>query len=263
MEFLTPILNYLWIAAKEFMLVLFLGFMPYLFFAIIMQMITKFIRKRLASLLGEKLYIYLTCPGVMIHELSHALFCIIFGHKIQEMKLFSPENDGTLGYVNHSYNPKNPYQQIGNFFIGTGPIWGGVLLLYVASYFLLPEGILNLTNGLPETLKLFFNHLISPEFWTNWQSYLWLYIVLAVSSHITLSQPDIQGALLGSIFLISLIFLIELIVAWNNKINVEIVKTLENIFFTILPILLFSLFLTTIIAIIVTIIPNIFPKKSK
>jgi hypothetical protein len=96
----------------------------------------------------------------MIHELSHALFCIIFGHKIQEMKLFSPENDGTLGYVNHSYNPKNPYQQIGNFFIGTGPIWGGVLLLYVASYFLLPEGILNLTNGLPETLKLFFNHLI-------------------------------------------------------------------------------------------------------
>jgi hypothetical protein len=117
------------------------------------------------------------------------------------MKLFSPENDGTLGYVNHSYNPKNPYQQIGNFFIGTGPIWGGVLLLYVASYFLLPEGILNLTNGLPETLKLFFNHLISPEFWTNWQSYLWLYIVLAVSSHITLSQPDIQGALLGSIFL--------------------------------------------------------------
>jgi hypothetical protein len=248
------IVDYLWQSTKDFMLVLFLGVTPYIFFALLMQFLTNFIRQRFTTLLGIKPYIYLTCPGVVIHELSHAVFCLIFGHKIQEMKLFSPEDDGTLGYVNHRYNPKNPYHQIGNFFIGTGPIWGGVLMVWLTSYFLLPEGVLNLKNSLPDTGKLFFNTLISLEFWTNWQSYLWLYIVITISSHITLSAPDIKGAIWGFLALIGLLFLVVITIAWNPQITKSILVTLENILVTILPILLFSFFLTTIIAIITAIL---------
>src|SRR6185437_12024785 len=91
----------------------------------------RFIRNRAAWVLNFDAYTTLTAPGVAIHELGHAFFCLIFRHKIVKMKLFSPQSDGTLGYVQHSYNPASTYQKFGNFFIGTGPIWFGTLLVYL------------------------------------------------------------------------------------------------------------------------------------
>ena len=49
------------------------------------------------------------------------------------MQLFRPGRDGTLGYVEHAYNRRSLYQSVGNFFIGTGPIWFGSALVYLLS----------------------------------------------------------------------------------------------------------------------------------
>ena len=91
------------------------------------------INKRFYYNLGDKSHIVCIATGFIgtpIHELSHALMCIIFGHKINEIKLFTPScSDGLLGYVNHSYNSKNFYQRMGNFFIGIAPIVFGSCLL--------------------------------------------------------------------------------------------------------------------------------------
>ena len=43
------------------------------------------------------LYALITMPGVVLHELSHAFFCVFSGIKVHEVKLFRFGNPA--GYV--------------------------------------------------------------------------------------------------------------------------------------------------------------------
>lgn len=72
-----------------------LGLLPFIGFAFLMLKFSNALRLRLASYMGVEKYVYLTAPGVMVHELSHAFFCLLFRHKIVEVKLFSP---GAIGW---------------------------------------------------------------------------------------------------------------------------------------------------------------------
>ena len=65
--------------------------------------IVRGLRKMIANLIsGPAEYYfsnYVLFFGVVIHELSHALFALITGAKITEIALFKPDN-GSLGHVN-------------------------------------------------------------------------------------------------------------------------------------------------------------------
>ena len=72
--------------------------------------------------------------GTPIHELGHALFCVIFRHRITKIEFFKPDPvSGTLGYVEHKWNRHNLWQVLGNFFIGVGPVILGCAVLFAVS----------------------------------------------------------------------------------------------------------------------------------
>ncbi len=155
--------------------------------------------------------------GTPIHELSHALMCLLFGHKITEISLWQPASrDGTLGYVTHSYNPKNPYHIIGNLFIGIGPVLGGMGVLTLILALCFPtaldtymtaarDAIEGGEGGFLQGFVLFFEGLrlfpdMVQEAMTDSDVSVWARVVgviclISVSLHIELSTADIKGAL--------------------------------------------------------------------
>lgn len=174
---------------------------------------------------GSKALMMTGLIGVPIHELSHAIFAVLFGHKVTKVKLLQkPDENGVMGYVQHSYNQGSIYQQVGNFFIGIAPIFGGIFSIIALMRFVIPQAYnkfiyilaesLNITvlnkdtmegilNSYRELVKIIF----SMKNFRNPYFYVFLFISICISSHISLSYADIKGASkgLGIIFLIVVI----------------------------------------------------------
>ena len=164
--------------------------------------------------------------GTPVHELSHALFCVIFGHKIVEMKLFAPNAlDGSLGHVSHSYRKKNLWHQLGNFFIGIAPILGGTGVLLLLLRLLLPATFSGISSALAyggssivsssgsfsadaliHTVTEMLKALFLPENFKSWQWYVYMLLAVFILMHMEVSPSDIRSGFLGFVFF-ALIFL--------------------------------------------------------
>lgn len=166
--------------------------------------------------------------GTPIHECSHALFCLIFGHRIEEMRLFQiDDEDGTLGYVWHSYNKKNVYHIIGNFFIGIAPILVITALLYLLAIPLAPQmldgiftsiGTLDVSQGFLNPLTVLWKVIVS--IFSNVTSFKWwifVFIGAFLCLHATLSGADIKSTLGGGGILIGLLLVTNIILAFFGK----------------------------------------------
>lgn len=184
---------------------------------------------------GQKTDIFFTgWIGVPVHELGHAVFCLLFLHKITKMKLFSPNSaDGSLGSVNHTYNTRSTYQRIGNFFIGIGPILFGSVVIYFASVLLLPDMrnvfaaigsdsdayVKILSSRFADVMPAFFytilnmfGSLFRAENFSDYRFWIFLYIALSISSHMQLSPPDIKGAKGGLISIVVFFLVLNAII---------------------------------------------------
>lgn len=239
-------------------LIMLAGILPWILIAWCLNLLSNEIRKQL-FFLGDRAFIYLTAPGVAVHELSHAAFCLIFRHKIVKMNLFSPEADGTLGYVEHRYNPKNLYQRVGNFFIGTGPIWGGLFFMYFLSVLLLPKEAFPSDGSWLDNIFALFSIFFSLESWKSVLFYVWLYASLTISVHITLSPADIKGAKDGFIVFTGVIFLVCLLFGWCGAWEKSLVNCLMLILIRLASLFATIAFALLAIAIFLRLLP--FGKK--
>ena len=212
---------------------------PFLLTALLMQLFSNLLRSGFVKLFGLKAFIYLLAPGVMVHELGHALFCFPFRHRIVEMKMFSPQKDGTLGWVKKTYDPNSYWAQIGNFFIGTGPVWLGLTVLYLLTNWLLPVERFD-GQGLSafDAAYKFMDEVVLCDEAMGFQWFIWAYLTFAIGANITLSMPDIEGAWMGFCVIAFSVFAVCLVTggyqAWPSLAAEAIKRFTGNVFYPML-----------------------------
>jgi len=206
-------------------------FAGFFIFGLLIQFVSQLSFRSLLNAFGSKGTYLVAWLGTPIHELGHALFCLIFGHRIEDMQLFKPDpNTGTLGYVYHTWNPKNPWHVLGNFFIGIGPIVIGCAALFALFYFLIPDspqvwdsivgGASQLEDGASvgsyftvfgDTTLAIIRHIFNVANFSTWQFWVFLYLSICVASNIRLSWSDFKHSLAGLGCVVLPFFLINLI----------------------------------------------------
>ncbi|UOF91981.1 hypothetical protein LSG31_07025 [Fodinisporobacter ferrooxydans] len=167
--------------------------------------------------------------GTPIHEIGHLIQCILWRHKVTKVKLLQVNSsDGVLGYVEHQYNRTSMYQQVGNFFIGLGPLFSGIGSLILGMYLLVPQSyatfkaqihqhialgkvdinVLKTIGGavIAISRSLFTLHnLMTPSFW------VFIVLAISISSHIALSKADIRNSANGLVMIFSLLVLFNIV----------------------------------------------------
>jgi hypothetical protein len=225
MNFLESLLNILMLSLVQ--LFFLLGFLIGVGF--LLGVLEKYSNKFLYKALGRRGVLATAWIGTPIHELGHLLQCFIWGHRVTRVKFLQLNNpNGVLGYVEHQYNPGSVYQQIGNFFIGMGPIFSGIGALMLGMYLLVPESYhafsmyidnhlspdIHTSNNLMViggatlaiTKSLFtFDNLFNPLFW------FFLLFAVSISSHIALSKADINGSAKGLLMIFFVLFITNLV----------------------------------------------------
>ncbi|MEH7095679.1 hypothetical protein [Neobacillus vireti] len=184
--------------------------------------------------------------GTPIHEIGHLIQCFIWGHRVSRIKLLQLNHpSGILGYVEHHYNPNSMYQQVGNFFIGLGPIFSGIGSIILGMYLLIPESFLafkteveqrikfqqldiTLLKTIVESVSVISKNLFTLENLIN--PFFWIFLVMAfsISSHIALSTADIRGAVKGLSMIYFILFLFNIISRFLNWDTYEMIIKLAG-----------------------------------
>lgn len=120
---------------------------------------------------------YLTFPGVILHELSHALLVKLSGGKITKMRIFWPDKSGRLGYVNFVTRGSFFKQRLQLVCASCAPVLMGYLYLYTLYYVLL-------VCNLP------------------WYGIAFVvYVMISIFNHMSMSKADLEIYIKGSVFL--------------------------------------------------------------
>ena len=244
-------------------LLLLLG--PILLLALLMNIISNKSAILGTRVFGEKIFLYVFASlGTAIHELGHATFALLFAHKVEKIVLFSPNNsDGTLGYVNHSYNKKSIYQNIGNFFIGIGPIIFGPLIISILVYLITGQSILGITgfemnlnelsnfedfksllSGIATSFIQMGSFILTLFSTSLLKAVLLLYFIFSIGSSITLSMADVKGAKKGLYYFIGVLLIFNFFTLWLGDLAGTIISILTKASYSVFMILIFSIITT-------------------
>lgn len=121
-----------------------------------------------------------------MREVGHAMMAVLFWHRVEDVQLLNiGDPDGEFGFVEHSYNPRNPVALLGNFFYAMGPVVLGLLavsLIFLTcfhgvlpAYFDEIRALGDAGAGVGEYLKAAFSFI--PKMFTLGEAAMWLRVV--------------------------------------------------------------------------------------
>ena len=281
-NYLSRFLNYLFDVLHSTFNQLFILFGPLLVLVVLLNLSASFTARMSVRFWGRNLFLYgFGWLGCSVHELSHAFFALIFGHKISEVELFKPNSNGeSLGHVSHSFNKRSIYQKIGNFFIGISPLLFGGIILFLITLLLFGFNIVSLSSfritshvftdflllkqlaiGIWNSLLSYFTIVITGSGAVWWKSALLIYVLYSTGSSMTLSKSDVGSAISGFLWFVVMFLVFNLITLWiGNFVSVFLVKSIGYIsgfyFLLILSLMANLLFIT--ILFVLNLIKNLF-----
>jgi len=164
----------------------------------------QFLARQSSQLFGRRLQLYLFgLPGTIVHEGSHVIACLLFGHRVDRVKWFDPQAvDGALGSVEHSYNRDSAYQRVGTIVIGIAPLLAGAAVLLIAARLLLGVPVARMAGLTAVPL---------------WRWALFAYVSLSVGGSMHLSASDVRGTWRGVVTLgiwLGALVLLSLVLWW-------------------------------------------------
>ena len=200
-------------------------------------------------------YCILGGVGVTFHELSHLITAVLFRHKINEVRLFRPREgkaDGTLGYVNHSWNNNSLYQKIGNFFIGTSPMFFGAGLLFIILRIAYPSSFPEVAeiSEMPGSLAFAFTNMFKPENLLTMWTPIVLLITVFICPHMHMSWADVKGATSGAVTLMIAAVVVSLA---SVVIPVDAMASIQGALNTFVTYYIYALALGLIMSILMTV----------
>ncbi len=162
----------------------------------IMILLSNLIDRMFVRILPGIGYRIFIAPGIIIHEVSHAIGCILTGAKVLEIKVFQREG----GYVKHT-PPRVPL--IGKPIISLAPIFGGVIILYLLTVVFgmrnvdgaIWAGSSSTITGFVKLFEAAFDFIGAR--WTSVFFWIFIYFLIAITTTMAPSHTDMKHAVFG------------------------------------------------------------------
>jgi len=172
---------------------------------------------RISSGTAHRIFV---APGIIIHEYSHALACLLTRTKIHEIKLFEKEG----GHVTHE--KRNPIIMT---VIAMAPLFGGIIIIMLLGILFNSIGVefsSKFVNLQPSNLLQAFGILILSAGITFYENiilfnhvtiffFIFLYFVGSIVAVLAPSKTDLENAAVGLIIL----FIVALLTVWLKPLS--------------------------------------------
>ncbi|MBU1038718.1 hypothetical protein KKC17_00550 [Patescibacteria group bacterium] len=193
---------------------------------VVILVLSRLINRWLVDLIGQRAYIIIFWPGVLVHELSHLVAALLTFTKVMGVSLWPKRPKGgrqELGSVTHE-STSNPFKLI---IISLFPLVGGILISWLVAWWLLPEfpAVPLVPLGADSWLSLvdyfsrwfsFIWQIITALNLTAWQTWLFFYLILSLAAHLVPSPTDLNYALAGLVALALFCLLLWLLAGLLN-----------------------------------------------